>query len=134
MNNIIEDLYNLLYLTFIYVIAGIIIGSFIENLCVKIYGKLHSNIEKYNKRSIISLMLEVISQMFIVAIVYFYCKHFLLKIPIINYLSNKINYAKNYDLTIIFTFPFFSFQQNLEDKFIYLLSRMNKYNLKIQNY
>ena len=134
MNNTIENLYNLLYLTFIYVIAGIIIGSLIEILCSKIYGNLHDNIEKYNKRSIISIMVEIISHMFIVSIVYFYCRHYLLKIPIINYLYNNINTAKNYELIIIFTYPFFSFQQNLEDKFIYLLSRMNKYNLKIQDY
>ena len=134
MNNNIENLYDLLYLTCIYVTAGIIIGSIIEKLCSEVYGNLYNNIDKYNKRSITSIVIEIISQMFIVAIVYFYCKHFLLKIPIFNILSNKTSYAKNYDLTIIFTFPFFSFQQNLEDKFIYLLSRMNKYNLKIQKY
>ncbi len=134
MNNNIENLYNLLYLTFIYVMAGIIIGSLIEKLCVKMYGHIHGNIEKYNKRSILSIILEIISQMFIVAIIYFYCKHLLLKIPIFNLFNNKTNNAKNYDITIIFTYPFFSFQQNLEDKFIYLLNRMNNYHLKINNY
>jgi len=134
MNNNFEKLYDLLYLTLIYVTCGIIIGSIIEKLCNKIYGNLHNNIEKYNKRSIISIFIEIISHMFIVSIIYFYCRHLLSQIPIFNLLSNKINYAKNYELTIIFTYPFFSFQQNLEDKFIYILSRMNKYNLKIQKY
>ena len=72
--------------------------------------------------------------MFIVAIVYYYSKSFLLNIPIYNIISKDKYSSKSYDLTIIFTFTFFSLQQNLEDRFIYLLNRINKYNLIIPKY
>lgn len=134
MDNIIIKFIDLIYLTSIYVLLGIFIGSLTEKFFVKIYGHLHDNIIKYDNKSISELLIEIICQMFIVAIIYYYFKHILLNIPMIKILDNDISTAKSYDLTIIFTFPFFSFQQNLEDKFIYLLNRMNKYNIKISNY
>jgi uncharacterized protein YacL len=134
MNNNIIKIIDLFYITCIYAIYGIIIGSLIEKLFVNIYGHLHNNLEKYNKKNIISIIIEIIFQMFIVAIVYFYSKLFLSNIPIYNFISKEVYTTKNYDLTIIFTFTFFSLQQNLEDKFIYLLNRINRYNLIIPKY
>jgi uncharacterized protein YacL len=134
MNNNILKIIDLFYITCIYVIYAIIIGTITEKLFVKLYGHLHENLEKYNKKNIISIIIEIIFQMFIVAIVYYYSKSFLLNIPIYNIISKDKYSSKSYDLTIIFTFTFFSLQQNLEDRFIYLLNRINKYNLIIPKY
>lgn len=120
--------------TCIYVTYGIVIGNIIEKMFVNMFGNLHDNLEKYNKKNIISIIIEIIFQMFIVAIIYYYSKLFLSNIPIYNLISKEVNLSKNYDLTIIFTYTFFSLQQNLEDKFIYLLNRINKYNLIIPKY
>jgi uncharacterized protein YacL len=134
MNNNILKITELFPVTCIYVTYGMVIGNILERMFVSMFGHLHDNLEKYNKKNIISIIIEIIFQMFIVAIVYFYSKILLSNIPIYNLISKEINLSKNYDLTIIFTFTFFSLQQNLEDKFIYLLNRINKYNLIIPKY
>lgn len=134
MNNNILKMTELFSVTCIYVTYGIVIGNIIEKMFVNMFGNLHDNLEKYNKKNIISIIIEIIFQMFIVAIIYYYSKLFLSNIPIYNLISKEVNLSKNYDLTIIFTYTFFSLQQNLEDKFIYLLNRINKYNLIIPKY
>ena len=134
MNNNIIKIVDLLYITCIYVIYGIIVGSLVEKLFVKLYGHLHDNLKKYDNKSIVNIIIEIIFQMFIIAIIYYYSKIILSNVPIYNIISNDIYTTKSYDLNIIFTFSFFSLQQNIEDKYIYLLNRINKYNLIIPKY
>jgi hypothetical protein len=134
MNNNFIKLLNLLYLSCIYVIIGIIIGSLLERLFNKLYGNMNDNIEIYNKKSTAMLIIEIITQMFIIAITFYYIKQILLNIPMFNIILNNIDTAKNYDLIILFSFSVFSFQQNIENKYIYLINRLNKYNIKISKY
>ena len=134
MNNNIIKIIDLLYITCVYVIYGIIVGSLAEKLFVKLYGHVHDNLKKYDNKSIVNIIIEIIFQMFVVAIIYYYSKILLSNIPIHNIISNDIYTIKSYDINIIFTYTFFSLQQNIEDKYIYLLNRINKYNLIIPKY